>query len=161
MLNGQAYPALPVADVRAAFAAATQAGYLFSGSIRENFHRFLPMLPDELQKRALSIAVCDFASNLPQGIDTPIGEDGARLSGGQRQRVLDALAIGALLLDPTKILLLDEPTTGLDHKTAERFFQNLMETFPSQAMILILHDRALATQLLLRDDARIVPLSSS
>ena len=154
-LGGRPYEALAVEDVRAAFAAATQAGYVFSDSIRENFRRLLPEASDELRRRALSIACCDeFIAALPQGIDTPLGEDGARLSGGQRQRLLVAFAVCALLAAPQKILLLDEPTTGVDRKTAGQLLQNLMDAFPTQAMILILHDRELAGRILARDDAR-------
>ncbi|MCI6086130.1 MAG: ATP-binding cassette domain-containing protein [Selenomonas sp.] len=144
-LNGQPYETLTVEEVRATFAAATQAGYVFSGSIRENFQRLLPEVSDELRRRALSLACCDdFIAALPQGVDTPLGENGVRLSGGQRQRLLVAFAICALLAAPQKILLLDEPTTGVDRETAGQMLQNLMDAFPAQAMILILHDRELA-----------------
>ena len=161
-LSGCPYNECTIHDIRDAFAAATQAGYVFSGSIRENFDRLLPGTTDELRKRALSIACCDtFINALPQGTGTPLGEDGAQLSGGQRQRLLVSFAIGALLVDLQKILLLDEPTTGLDQRTAQKLLQNLMDAFPSQAMILILHDRTLATRILARDDARAIALPSS
>ncbi|MCI6283283.1 ATP-binding cassette domain-containing protein [Selenomonas sp.] len=159
-LGGRPYEALAVEDVRAAFAAATQAGYVFSGSIHENFQRLLPAASGELRRRALSLACCDdFIATLPQGVDTPLGENGVRLSGGQRQRLLVAFAVCALLAAPQKILLLDEPTTGVDRKTAGRLLKNLMDAFPAQAMILILHDRDLAGRILARDDARTFFLS--
>ena len=158
-LAGRPYDVLSVDEVRAAFAAATQAGYVFSGSLREMFDRLLPEATSALRRRALTIACCDtFLSTLPQGVDTPLGEDGVRLSGGQRQRVLVALAVAALLAHPDKILLLDEPTTGLDHRTAALLLSRLMEAFPTQTMILILHDRELAAHLLARNDARAIVL---
>ncbi|WP_294159257.1 ATP-binding cassette domain-containing protein [uncultured Selenomonas sp.] len=161
-LSGRPYNECTIHDVRSAFAAATQAGYVFSGSIRENFDRLLPDRTNELRRRALSIACCDeFIETLPQGTGTPLGENGAQLSGGQRQRLLVALAVGALLADPQKILLLDEPTTGLDQRTAQQLLQNLMDAFPLQAMVLILHDRELAARILARNDTRVITLPES
>ena len=160
-LAGRPYTDLSTADVRHAFAAATQAGVLFSGSIRENFDRFVPGLTDAQRRRAMELAMfAPVVDDLPQGERTQLGEDAVRLSGGQRQRLLVALALARFLKEAEttgqqKILLLDEPTTGVDRQTAGSMLKNILDAFPQATMLLILHDQELASVIAARDDARI------
>ena len=72
---------------------------------------------------------------LPDGLDTWVGESGARFSGGQGRR----LALARALLSPAPILILDEPCAGLDAETERDFFQTLNETAPGRTIILIAH----------------------
>ena len=159
-LAGHPYADLSTANVRHAFAAATQAGGLFSGSIRENFDRFVPGLTDDERRRAIELAaLAPVINDLPQGEHTRLGEDACRLSGGQRQRLLVALALARFLqgkdTGQQKILLLDEPTTGIDRNTAGSMLQGILSAFPQATMLLILHDRELASIIAAREDAHV------
>jgi len=159
-LAGHPYADLSTANVRHAFAAATQAGGLFSGSIRENFDRFVPGLTDDERRRAIELAaLAPVINDLPQGEHTRLGEDACRLSGGQRQRLLVALALARFLqgkdTGQQKILLLDEPTTGIDRNTAGSMLQGILSAFPQATMLLILHDQELASLIAAREDAHV------
>ena len=136
-LNGKPYSEYNRRDLRFFFAASTQAGYVFSGSIRDNFQRLFEAISEEeiwqaLEKAQLSKVV----HALPDGLDTALGEDAGRLSGGQRQRLLIAFALAS----PAPILLLDEPTAGLDRKTARDLLRSLFESLEDRTLILITHD---------------------
>ncbi|MBQ7497495.1 MAG: ATP-binding cassette domain-containing protein [Selenomonas sp.] len=112
-----------------------QGGFIFSGSIRENFLRLHPGLPEEEMIACLETAqLADCLTSLPQGLDTPLGFDGSSLSGGERNRLLTALALAA----PSPLLLLDEPTAGLDKKTASRLLEALFERVQEQGRTLVI-----------------------
>ena len=118
---------------------------LFAGSIRENFARYRPDCKEEDILAALSDAQLDeVVAALPQGIDTPLGEDACFLSGGQRGRLLTAIAIAG----KEPVILLDEPTCGLDQKTAAALraalFARVQET--GQTLLTITHERTLVTK---------------
>ncbi|HEX3591136.1 MAG TPA: ABC transporter ATP-binding protein [Pseudonocardiaceae bacterium] len=105
--------------------------------------------------------VDEFVTDFPQGYDTPVGEAGVRLSGGQRRRV--ALARAAVSEAP--IMLLDEPTAGLDQESAEQVVQAIRGSTAARTVLLITHDRDLAaiadrTVLLDRAATPVVPAAS-
>jgi ATP-binding cassette subfamily C protein CydC len=79
--------------------------------------------------------VGDAVRALPDGLDTWVGEGGARFSGGQGRR----LALARALLSPAPILILDEPTAGLDAETERAFLATLNEVADGRSMILIAH----------------------
>jgi ATP-binding cassette subfamily B protein len=87
-----------------------------------------------------SALVDEFVHSLPQGYDTPVGEAGVRLSGGQRRRV--ALARASVSAAP--IVLLDEPTAGLDHDSAGLLVRAIQGATVARTVLLITHDRDLA-----------------
>jgi ATP-binding cassette, subfamily B, bacterial len=97
----------------------------------------------------------EFIVALPQGYDTPAGQRGRSLSGGQRQRV----AIARALLRDAPVLVLDEPTTGLDAAAADRVLAPLRRLMASRTTIVISHDLLTvrdATTVLVLDAGRVI-----
>lgn len=141
-LCGTPYHELPQGAIQQAIAALPQGSVLFAGSIRENFARYRPDCKEADILAALRDAQLDeVVAALPQGIDTPLGEDACFLSGGQRGRLLTAIAIAG----KEPVILLDEPTCGLDQKTAATLmaalFARVQET--GQTLLIITHERTL------------------
>jgi lipid A export ATP-binding/permease protein msbA len=129
---------LSVEQVRAQTAFVFEEAVLFSGSVRENVLMGVADQyeggtsdedypgGDELEatlNTALKLAACEFAYELPQGLDTIIGEEGLSLSGGQRQR----LSLARALAKRPSVLLLDDPFSALDVDTEERIINGLRE----------------------------------
>lgn len=144
-LCGMPYHELPQGAIQQAIAALPQGSVLFAGSIRENFARYRPYCKEADILAALRDAqLSEVVAALPQGIDTPLGEDACFLSGGQRNRLLSAIAIAG----KEPVILLDEPTCGLDQKTAAALmaalFARVQET--GQTLLTITHERTLVTK---------------
>lgn len=144
-LCGTPYHELPAGAIQQAIAALPQGSVLFAGSIRENFARYRPACKEADIRAALRDAqLSEVVAALPQGIDTPLGEDACFLSGGQRNRLLTAIAIAG----KEPVILLDEPTCGLDQKTAAALmaalFARVQET--GQTLLTITHERTLVTK---------------
>nr|WP_281244086.1 thiol reductant ABC exporter subunit CydD [Ectothiorhodospira marina] len=111
-----------------------QRPHVFAGSLADNIRMGEPQASDDAVRTAARDAgVLGFASQLPQGLDTPLGERGYGLSGGQAQRV--ALARAALKQAP--LWLLDEPTAGLDPDTEEQVLKALERSATTGATLLI------------------------
>ena len=116
-----------------------QGSFLFGTSIRENFLRLHPGIHEDDVHKALQCAqLSSVISQLPQGIDTPLGENACFLSGGERNRLASAL----ILASSSPILLFDEPTAGLDKSTADRLLTAIIDksNLTSQTVLLITHD---------------------
>ena len=93
------------------FALAGQEAHVFDSTIRENLRLARPPPPTPSSKtRSRRARLDEWVASLPDGLDTLVGEDGARLSGGQRQR----LTLARALLADAPVLVLDEPTAHLD-----------------------------------------------
>lgn len=91
--------------------------YLINGSIRENILLGKPMATDSELNEVISKAqLDDVIAQLPNGVDTQIGEDAVRLSVGQAQRI----ALARAMLKPCQLLILDEPTASLDKLTVQK-----------------------------------------
>ena len=129
---------MSIEEVRAQTAFVFEEAVLFSGSVRENVLMGVADQyeggtsdedypgSDELEatlNTALKLAACDFVAELPQGLDTVIGEEGMSLSGGQRQR----LSLARALAKRPSVLLLDDPFSALDVNTEERIITGLRE----------------------------------
>lgn len=109
-------------STRKLFAYVPQGNLLLSGTIRENLTIVKPQASDEEIEEAIYVSTMDaFLSQLPQGLDTRLGESGAGLSEGQAQR----LAIARAVLGGAPILLLDECTSALDGDTEQKVLQRL------------------------------------
>ena len=112
---------------------------LFAGTIRENIRFARPDAREaEVEEAARLAHVDQFARDLPQGLDTPIGEGGYGLSGGQAQRV----AIARAFLKNAPLLLLDEPTSHLDPATEADVLESLRRLALGRTVILASHSAA-------------------
>lgn len=123
-------------DVRRAITGVTQDAHLFHTSVGENLRVARPGATDDDLRAALRTArLLDWVDGLPQGMDTVVGESGAQVSGGQSRRL--ALA-RALLADPP-VLLLDEPTEGLEPQTADELVADLLTATTGRTTVLVTH----------------------
>lgn len=122
-------------STRRMFAYVPQGNLLFSGSLRENLTIVNPQASEEELNRAVYVsAVDEFLPQLPQGLDTVLGESGAGLSEGQAQRI----AIARAVLGGAPILLLDECTSALDEVTEATVLRRL-QTLQGRTCIAVTH----------------------
>jgi ATP-binding cassette subfamily B protein len=159
-LDGVDLRAADPAAVRARLGLVPQEAVIFSGSMRENIRYGRPSASDEEVEAAAEAAyVLEFARQLPQGLDTELGERGVRLSGGQRQRVAIARAI---LRDPA-VLLLDEATSALDAESERRVQDALEKLMTRRTTLVIAHRLATvlkADRIVVLDQGRVVATGS-
>lgn len=114
----------------------SQATHLFDDTIRSNLLLGKPEATEEDLWRALEeAAVAGVVRNLPEGLDTWLGEGGVNLSGGQGRRI----ALARTLLTNAPIMILDEPATGLDAQTEQDFLRTLNTVTAGRTVILIAH----------------------
>ncbi|MBT7012400.1 MAG: ABC transporter ATP-binding protein [Planctomycetes bacterium] len=113
-----------------------QSPFLFQTTLRENIRYGRPDASDQEVLLAAKRANLDsFLAELPQGLETPVGDDGARLSGGQAQRVTIARA----LLKDAEVLLLDEATSALDSESEKNVQSALEELMRGRTVFCIAH----------------------
>jgi ATP-binding cassette subfamily B protein len=118
-----------------------QENLLFTGTVRDNIGYGARSATDaQIHAAAQAANAHEFITALPEGYDTPVGQRGRLLSGGQRQRI----AIARAILRDAPVLILDEPTTGLDPAGARRLLGLLGKAMAGRTTILITHDLALA-----------------
>jgi ABC-type multidrug transport system fused ATPase/permease subunit len=114
----------------------TQEPSVFDGTVLENITYACQKPPTKKQlTAAISAAQCQFIYDLPQWLETEIGEKWVRLSGGQRQR----LAIAKIMLKNPQIVLLDEPTSALDSFSEEEVTHAMQELFVDRTVIVVAH----------------------
>jgi ATP-binding cassette subfamily C protein CydC len=136
LLGGVDIATLAATDVRRRIGWLSQATHLFDDTIRANLKLARPDADDAALWNALDAArIGEMVRALPDGLDTWVGESGARLSGGQGRR----LALARALLSPAPILILDEPCSGLDAETERAFLATLNEVAEGRSVILITH----------------------
>ena len=140
-LDGVDLRDMTIGSVRNAVTLLPQQAQLYHASIRDNIAYGRPDADEsEIISAAKDADAHDFITALPNGYDTVIGEDGFQLSGGQAQRV----AIARAFLRGTPVLVLDEPTAGLDVEAASNVLAPLRRLMEGRTTILITHDHALA-----------------
>ncbi|MDM4761406.1 ABC transporter ATP-binding protein [Galbitalea sp. SE-J8] len=142
-------------ELRARIAMAFEDATLFSASVRENVLLGRPEGSPADVDEALDIAQASFARELPQGLDTIIGEEGLSLSGGQRQRLALARAVAAR----PDILVLDDPLSALDVDTEALVEEALRRVLTTTTALIVAHRPstvALADRVAVLRDGRIV-----
>jgi ATP-binding cassette subfamily C protein CydC len=143
-------------DLRTHVALVSQHTHLFDASIRENLLLAAPDAPQAKLEHACRMAqIHDFIAALPDGYDTWAGETGVRLSGGQARRI----AIARALLRDAPVLLLDEPTEGLDAATERALMDALRSLMAGRTVLMITHRAAALADMdrvLVLDAGRIV-----
>ncbi|WP_140908790.1 lipid A export permease/ATP-binding protein MsbA [Cognatiluteimonas lumbrici] len=148
-----------LADLRRQVALVGQRVMLFDDSVAANIAYASEATPEELRAVAEAANAWEFIERLPQGLDTPIGENGALLSGGQRQR----LAIARAMLKDAPILILDEATAALDTES-ERLVQDALDRLmPDRTTLVIAHRLSTiehADQVLVLDQGELVEQGS-
>jgi len=155
-VDGVALPQADPADIRARMAMVPQETVIFGASARDNL-RYGRWEADDaaLWAAAEAANAAEFLRKLPDGLDTFLGEGGARLSGGQRQRV----AIARALLRDAPILLLDEATSALDAES-ERLVQEALERLMAERTTIVIAHRLAtvraADRIIVMDEGRIV-----
>ncbi|GGX52772.1 thiol reductant ABC exporter subunit CydD [Streptomyces microflavus] len=135
-IGGVEADALDGDTVRRSVGLCAQDAHVFDSSIRENLRLARTGASDAELYDALSRArLLEWVRSLPEGLDTPVGEHGARLSGGQRQR----LALARALLADFPVLVLDEPAEHLDLVTADALTADLLAATEGRTTVLITH----------------------
>lgn len=136
LFGGQPVSALPGDELRRRIAVIAQQTTLFNLSLRDNLLLAAPDAGAEQLARAVSLAQLDaFVASLPHGYDTVLGEGGALVSGGEARRI----AIARALLQEPSVLALDEPTEGLDTRTARDLYAALDTAARGRTLLLITH----------------------
>jgi thiol reductant ABC exporter CydC subunit len=135
-LAGTDITTLESAAVRSVIGLCEQDAHIFDSTLRENLRLARPAATDADLRDALRRArLAEWADALPAGLDTPVGEHGARLSGGQRQR----LALARVLLADFPLVILDEPAEHLDEETADALTADLLTATAGRTVLLITH----------------------
>jgi subfamily B ATP-binding cassette protein HlyB/CyaB len=136
LIDGIDIGLVDAAQLRRQVGVVLQENLLFHRSVRENIAIVDPAAPIELVVRAAQLAGAhDFISELPEGYDTLVGEQGASLSGGQRQRI----AIARALFNQPRILIFDEATSALDYESEAIVQRNMAHICHGRTVLIIAH----------------------
>ncbi|OZG50701.1 thiol reductant ABC exporter subunit CydC [Bombiscardovia coagulans] len=135
LVNG--HPIASLQDERPQlFGYLNQQPFLFNTTIASNIRLGKPQASDSDIWQALkAVQMDEYVRSLPKGLDTPVQEGGARFSGGQRQR----LALARIIVKNTPIILLDEPTIGLDPVTERQLMQMILSATEGRTLIWVTH----------------------
>lgn len=155
-LDGTDIRDFQVGPLRKGIGYLTQSAMLFNDTVRGNLVYGLDYEPTEEQIRsALERAYASFVYDLPDGLDTLLGDRGVRFSGGERQRI----CLARVLLEDSSILILDEPTSALDSES-EGFIQKALHAMHGTKTIIVIAHRLAtviqADQLFVVEDGLIV-----
>jgi thiol reductant ABC exporter CydC subunit len=143
-LGGVELEQLTEEQIRDFISVVPQNPYFFHASIEENLRFAKPDATNEQLAQALELAqLSTLVLQLPKGMKTLVGEWGMRFSGGERQR----FALARAILRDTPIVLMDEPTTGLDAATEKAFLQAMETTLKQKTVLWITHDMSHLSQM--------------
>lgn len=136
LIDGVDMADLDLTDYRRHISVVPQNSILFPGTIRENITYGLHSIPAKRLENAIELSnLNEFIKELPNGLDTPVGEAGGKLSGGQRQRITIARA---LIRNP-KILILDEATSALDNLSEYHVQQAIEKSKKGRTTFIVAH----------------------
>jgi ATP-binding cassette, subfamily B, bacterial HlyB/CyaB len=156
LVDGIDISLIDAAQLRRQVGVVLQENLLFNRSVRENIAITDPAAPIEAVIRAAQLAGAhEFVSELPEGYDTLVGEQGCGLSGGQRQRI----AIARALFSQPRILILDEATSALDYESEAILQKNMGAICHGRTVIIIAHRLSAvrhAHRIVVMDKGRIV-----
>ena len=156
LLDGIDIATIEPADLRTAIMLVGQDARLFHGTLRDNLKLAAPGVDDAaLLAVAAATGVTDIAAAHPRGLDRPIGERGDTLSGGQRQ----AVALARAMLARPRVLLLDEPTAGMDQRSEAQALKALAALPRETTLIIVTHKQAIiphVDRIIVLDGGRIV-----
>ncbi|MFG2005974.1 ABC transporter ATP-binding protein [Spirillospora sp. NPDC048911] len=142
-LDGVPIQELSLATLRDTVTVLQQDTLMFSGTVRDNIAYGRPGATEaEIVAAAVAADAHDFITALPDGYATDVGRQGRLLSGGQRRRI----GIARAMVRDAPVLVLDEPTTGLDARTARNVLEPLRRLMAGRTTILITHDLHLAPE---------------
>ncbi|HWE60528.1 MAG TPA: thiol reductant ABC exporter subunit CydC [Chloroflexota bacterium] len=155
-LDGHPLRRYALDDLRGQFAVVTQDTYIFAGTLRHNLLLARSGASDADLARVVEQArLTELVARLPDGLDSRIGEQGARISGGERQRI----AIARALLKEAPILILDEATANLDPLTEHALLRTIHDHLEGRSLLLISHRLVLMErmdEILVLDHGRVV-----
>jgi ATP-binding cassette subfamily B protein len=159
-LDGHDLRELDPGQLRDNIAIVLQETLLLDGTVADNILAGRPAASrDDIADAARAADAAEFIEALPEGYDTRVGQRGRLLSGGQRQRI----AIARAMIRDAPILLLDEPTTGLDAETGERILGPLRRLMTGRTTIVISHNLLTVTdadQILYIDQGRVTEIGT-
>lgn len=136
LIDGIDVRSLPLEDLRRAIAYVPQSTFLFSRPLHENVRMGRPGIDEDELKSAIHISrVSNDLPQLPQGLDTLVGEKGVMLSGGQKQRV----AIARAIVRNPAILVLDDALSSVDTQTAADILSELRDVLSTRTSLIIAH----------------------
>ena len=150
---------LSFGELRSTIAMAFEDATLFSASVRDNVLLGRPDASEEEFKQALSIAQAEFVYDLPEGVDTALGDEGMSLSGGQRQRLALARAVAA----KPSILVMDDPLSALDVDTEALVENALRKVLAGTTALIVAHRPStvmLADRVALLQDGKITAIGT-
>lgn len=156
LVDGIDISLIDAAQLRRQVGVVLQENLLFNRSVRENIAIADPAAPIEAVVRAAQLAGAhEFVSELPEGYDSVVGEQGSSLSGGQRQRI----AIARALFTNPRILILDEATSALDYESEAIIQRNMAQICHGRTVLIIAHRLSAvrnANRIIVMDKGRIV-----
>lgn len=160
LVDGIDISLIDAAQLRRQVGVVLQENLLFNRSVRENIAIADPAAPIEAVVRVAQLAGAhDFISELPEGYDTVVGEQGSSLSGGQRQRI----AIARALFTNPRILILDEATSALDYESEAIIQRNMAQICQGRTVMIIAHRLSAvrnANKIIVMDKGKIVEAGS-